>query len=84
MVQSSLEFKLKPGRSKERNCFHPGRHARLKMQKYAEYPKQIISGMIVKRNNLAAFISCACEMSVKREASSGPISSKEVITGIEI
>ena len=52
------------------------------MQKYAEYPKQIISGIIVNRNNLAALISCASGMSVKR--SSGPISSKEVITGIEI
>ena len=71
--------KCKPGRSKYRNCFHPGRHARLKIQKYAEYPKQIISGIIITRYNLAALIACA---SLKREFSGS--SNNEISTGTAI
>ena len=53
--------KCKPGRSKYRNCFQPGRHARLKIQKYAEYPKQIISGIMIIRYNLAALIRVSAQ-----------------------
>ena len=75
--------KCKPGRSKYRNCFQPGRHARLKIQKYAEYPKQIISGIMIIRYNLAALIACASLLSsLTREFLAS--SNNEIITGTAI